>query len=187
MDELKKLEHLSLVSKVCTELDNHYNMNDKDLAEFIIDLAEKNPTFDKFKKVLHENGAENFADSFIENLLRIIKHMKPKNESKIEEKEPKTKMDKLAKNLPFLALPNDATKKQEVKKEVKEEKDTQEVDDMMNFLEAMAPSKRETSRSPERKRKGKILSTYSQCWFFYRVSGFHFSLFESFLLKNWRL
>ena len=39
MDELKKLEHLSLVSKVCTELDNHYNMNDKDLAEFIIDLA----------------------------------------------------------------------------------------------------------------------------------------------------
>ena len=164
MDELKKLEHLSLVSKVCTELDNHYNMNDKDLAEFIIDLAEKNPTFDKFKKVLHENGAENFADSFIENLLRIIKHMKPKNDSKNEanEKEPKTKMDKLAKNLPFLALPNDATKKQEVKKEVKEEKDTQEVDDMMNFLEAMAPSKWETSRSPERKRKGKILSSYSQ-------------------------
>merc|ERR1711963_515486 len=90
------------------------------------------------------------ADSFIENLLRIIKHMKPKHE---DEKEPKTKMDKLAKNLPFLALPNDATKKQEVKKEVKEEKDNQEVDDMMNFLEAMAPSKRETSKSPERKRK----------------------------------
>jgi hypothetical protein len=39
MEELAKLEHLSLVSKICTELDNHYNMNDKDLAEFIIDLV----------------------------------------------------------------------------------------------------------------------------------------------------
>ena len=51
MDELKKLEHQSLVSKVCTELDNHYNLNDKDLAEFIIDLAEKNSSFEKFKKL----------------------------------------------------------------------------------------------------------------------------------------
>ena len=46
MEELRKLEQLSLVSKVCTELDNHYNLNDKDLAEFIIDLAEKNPTLE---------------------------------------------------------------------------------------------------------------------------------------------
>lgn len=34
MDELEKLEHLSLVSKLCTELENHYNLNDKDLGEF---------------------------------------------------------------------------------------------------------------------------------------------------------
>ena len=33
MDELEKLEHLSLVSKVCTELDNHLGLNDKDLGE----------------------------------------------------------------------------------------------------------------------------------------------------------
>ena len=76
MDELRRLEHLSLVSKVCTELDNHYSMNDKDLAEFIIDLAEKNKSQEKFKKALLSNGAE-FADSFIENLLRIIQHMQP--------------------------------------------------------------------------------------------------------------
>ena len=113
MDELKKLEHLSLVSKVCTELDNHYNMNDKDLAEFIIDLAEKNSNFDKFKKVLLENGAD-FSDSFIENLLRLIKHMKPKHEELKVEKEPKNKIDKMAHNLPFLALPNDV-KKEEIK------------------------------------------------------------------------
>ncbi len=71
-DDLAQLTHLSLVSKVCTELDNHYSMNDKDLAEFIIDLAEKNPALDAFKKALDENGAE-FADSFIENILRLIK------------------------------------------------------------------------------------------------------------------
>lgn len=33
MDELAKLEHLSLVSKVCTELDNHLGINDKDLGK----------------------------------------------------------------------------------------------------------------------------------------------------------
>jgi ATP-dependent RNA helicase DHX8/PRP22 len=144
MDELQKLEHLSLVSKVCTELDNHYNMNDKDLAEFIIDLAEKNETFDQFKKVLVENGADSFSDSFIENLLRLIKHMKPnKSSSNNSKAEPKTKTDKLAHNLPFLALPNEA-KKEEVKKEAVEK-----VDVMMDLLESMAPSlQKERPKSP---------------------------------------
>ncbi|CAE1243048.1 DHX8 [Acanthosepion pharaonis] len=58
MDELQKLEHLSLVSKVCTELDNHLGLNDKDVAEFVISLADKNETFEKFKAALIENGAE---------------------------------------------------------------------------------------------------------------------------------
>ena len=47
MDELEKLEYLSLVSKVCMELENHLGLNDKDLADFVIALAEKNKTFDK--------------------------------------------------------------------------------------------------------------------------------------------
>lgn len=34
MDEVAKLEHLSLVSKVCTELDNHLGLNDKDLGKY---------------------------------------------------------------------------------------------------------------------------------------------------------
>lgn len=33
MDEVQKLEHLSLVSKICTELENHLGLNDKDLGE----------------------------------------------------------------------------------------------------------------------------------------------------------
>ena len=32
LDELQKLEYLSLVSKVCTELENHLGINDKDLG-----------------------------------------------------------------------------------------------------------------------------------------------------------
>lgn len=67
--ELDRLEHLSLVSKICTELDNHYSLNDKDLAEFLIDLAQKHPKLEDFKKQLEKNGAE-FSDSFIENILR---------------------------------------------------------------------------------------------------------------------
>lgn len=36
MDELSKLEHLSLVSKICTELENHLGLNDKDLGKTFI-------------------------------------------------------------------------------------------------------------------------------------------------------
>ena len=33
MDEINRLEQLSLVSKVCTELENHLGLNDKDLGK----------------------------------------------------------------------------------------------------------------------------------------------------------
>lgn len=33
MEELVKLEQLSLISKVCTELENHLNISDKDLGK----------------------------------------------------------------------------------------------------------------------------------------------------------
>ena len=36
MDEIQKLEYLSLVSKICTELDNHYGLNDKDLGNCML-------------------------------------------------------------------------------------------------------------------------------------------------------
>ena len=52
MEDLQKLEELSLVSKICTELENHLGINDKDLAEFVIALADKHPTVEKFKASL---------------------------------------------------------------------------------------------------------------------------------------
>ena len=36
---MEKLQELSLVSKVCTELENHLGMSDKTLAEFIIEMV----------------------------------------------------------------------------------------------------------------------------------------------------
>lgn len=38
MDELEKLEHLSLVSKICTELENHLGLNDKDLGKYFFNF-----------------------------------------------------------------------------------------------------------------------------------------------------
>lgn len=36
IDELSQLEYLSLVSKVCTELDNHLGISDKDLGVYLV-------------------------------------------------------------------------------------------------------------------------------------------------------
>lgn len=110
MDEL---EHLSLVSKICTELENHLGLNDKDVAEFIIDLANKNPTFDKFKKSLEAEGlADQFDDSFIANLLRLIQHMQPKKAARGRDDDAKPVIisdakEELRQKLPALAMPDD--------------------------------------------------------------------------------
>lgn len=73
---LDELQRLSLVSKICTELDNHLGLSDRTLAEFIIHLADEFPDPSAFRHALSENGAE-FPDSLSDNLLRIIGAMKP--------------------------------------------------------------------------------------------------------------
>ena len=77
MDDLAKLQYLSLVSKVCAELDAHLGVSDKTLAEFIIDLAQKHPELGAFRAALDENGAE-FPASFASNLLALVAKMMPK-------------------------------------------------------------------------------------------------------------
>lgn len=75
LDELKQLEHLSLVSKVTSELSNHLGVSDKVLAEFIIDLHAKSKNVSEFQTQLDQLGAE-LSASFVENLDRIIRTMK---------------------------------------------------------------------------------------------------------------
>lgn len=171
MEELRRLEYLSLVSKICTELENHLGLNDKDLAEFIIDLEHKNSTFDSFRKALHENGAE-FPDSFVTNLQRIINLMKPDRDTTELEGNGSiktAKADQLTRMFPGLALPNDkfsktyssggesanestsseseseCEKDNNKNKRNKSQKDD-DLDDVMDELEALAPSKRKQSK-----------------------------------------
>ncbi|KAJ8917644.1 hypothetical protein NQ315_005091 [Exocentrus adspersus] len=152
MNEVEKLEYLSLVSKVCTELENHLGMNDKDLAEFIIHLSEKNNTPDSFKKALIENGAE-FSDSFMSNLLRIIQHMKPKN-GKPGEDVKEYEKDTLAYKFPGLAIPNEQQKPLTDIETVTEEAE-EDVTDLMSQFEAQAPSRREKTKKDDEREIGK--------------------------------
>lgn len=76
MEGLKKLEYLSLVSKVCTELEAHIGCSDKTLAEFIIDLAQKCETQEQFGKSLKAEGAE-MPEYFVKTLLTIIHAILP--------------------------------------------------------------------------------------------------------------
>lgn len=168
------MEYLSLVSKICTELENHLGLNDKDLAEFIIDLEHKNSTFDSFRKALHENGAE-FPDSFVTNLQRIINLMKPDRDTAELEGNGSiktAKADQLTRMFPGLALPNDkfsktyssggesanestsseseseCEKDNNKNKRNKSQKDD-DLDDVMDELEALAPSKRKQSKKDD--------------------------------------
>lgn len=82
-DGLKKLEYLSLVSKVCSELETHLGFGDKVLAEFITELGRNCETVEEFDSKLKENGAE-MPDYFVRTLLTIIHAILP----------PKSKSDK---------------------------------------------------------------------------------------------
>ncbi|XP_034939713.1 ATP-dependent RNA helicase DHX8 [Chelonus insularis] len=152
--EIEKLEHLSLVSKICTELENHLGLNDKDLAEFIIHLATKNPTFEGFKRALAENGGE-LSDSFMENLLRIIQHMKPPKTSNNESVSKNSPKNELAKKFPALAMPNDTSNNVN-------DDDDDIVKQAMASLEALAPSSAQknenttkTSKETDKKEKSR--------------------------------
>uniref|UniRef100_A0A8R1XW19 RNA helicase n=1 Tax=Onchocerca volvulus TaxID=6282 RepID=A0A8R1XW19_ONCVO len=104
---MEELERLSLVSRVCVELDNHFGLADKDVAEFIIYLATENPTFDKFKEAIMEEGlADQFNDSLLANLLRIIQSMQLKKNDVVTVKTLTNDKELLRETLPALAMPN---------------------------------------------------------------------------------
>ncbi|KAK9715643.1 hypothetical protein RND81_06G179000 [Saponaria officinalis] len=68
---MKTLNYLSLVSKVCSELDSHVGTSDKVLAEFIIELGHSCENVDQFDAELKKFGAE-LPDYFVKTLLIII-------------------------------------------------------------------------------------------------------------------
>ncbi|KKY22326.1 putative atp-dependent rna helicase dhx8 [Diplodia seriata] len=78
MDDLSSLELLSLVSKVTSELHNHLNVADKTLAEFIIDQHLQCKSLNEFKAKLVDIGADDFPQSLIESIDRLVLTMHPK-------------------------------------------------------------------------------------------------------------
>lgn len=92
-DLLKKLNYLSLVSKVCAELETHLGVGDKVLAEFITDLGRTCESVEEFDSKLKDNGAE-MPDYLVRTLLTIIHAILPprkKSDSKIKDKKEKVK------------------------------------------------------------------------------------------------
>ena len=81
MDDFASLELLSLVSKVTSELQNHLGINDKTLAEFVIDQHSKCKSLTEFKTQMEAMGAE-FPQSLVESVDRLILTMHPKFKSK---------------------------------------------------------------------------------------------------------
>ncbi|KAJ1657800.1 DEAH-box ATP-dependent RNA helicase prp22 [Dispira simplex] len=78
MDDLQKLEYLSLVNKIASELQNHLGIADTVVAEFVIDLHDSSPDYATFQSKLRETGCE-FPDWFVENLNRLITTLRPKS------------------------------------------------------------------------------------------------------------
>ncbi|CAB1337977.1 unnamed protein product, partial [Coregonus sp. 'balchen'] len=157
VEELKRLEYLSLVSKV---------------SEFVICLAEKQPTFDGFKSLLLKNGAD-FTDSLISNLLRLIQTMRPSKASTSKVSEPvvkqKSEKDKLKEMFPGLCRPDNPAPVP------LEDDDVKVADAAMKELEMFMPSvsgtnstsrldnKRQRSRSRSQDRDRKRRSRSPSC------------------------
>lgn len=77
---LAKLQHLSLTSQICSELENHVDISDKTLAEFIIHLAEEAVDVNNFISKLTENGAD-FPLPFCRRMYSIVESMMPKKQN----------------------------------------------------------------------------------------------------------
>ncbi|KAL2833566.1 P-loop containing nucleoside triphosphate hydrolase protein [Aspergillus pseudoustus] len=88
MDDLQSLEHLSLISRITNELQNHLGINDKVVAEFVVDMHLKCASFSDFKSQLEENGAE-FPNSLLESVDRLVLTMHPKYKSRNQKQQEK--------------------------------------------------------------------------------------------------
>ncbi|KAL5072136.1 hypothetical protein RYX36_023023 [Vicia faba] len=115
-DGLKeKLDYLSLVSKVCTELESHTGTGDKVLAEFITDLGHSSESVEEFDSKLKENGAE-MPDYFVRTLLTIIHAILPPKPNKEKENQKETATSKT--KFKALSISDDRDRAKELRNEI---------------------------------------------------------------------
>ncbi|KAA1467822.1 P-loop containing nucleoside triphosphate hydrolase protein [Dentipellis sp. KUC8613] len=157
--DLYNLEFLSLVAKITQEIDNHTGLNDKTLAEFVIDLHDQSKTLPEFKQKLKDVGAD-FPESFVENMDRLILTLHPKHKKKSSKSNGKGKenadaipeQDRQKRLFPGLALAD-----QEWQPPITKDALMKEVDDMMSQFESSAKKSKarpaEDERSSKRQRR----------------------------------
>ncbi|KAI8913654.1 ATP-dependent RNA helicase DHX8 [Gorgonomyces haynaldii] len=125
MTELDQLEYLSLISKITNELFNHYQLDDKVVAEYIVNLHIKSKDLSDFKRRLDKMEA-GFKETFIEQLDRLIQAMLP--ESYKNRKKKKSEWEKEDKShFPGLQLSNTAPVSLETQKRKREKLDREPV------------------------------------------------------------
>nr|XP_010926652.1 probable pre-mRNA-splicing factor ATP-dependent RNA helicase DEAH5 isoform X2 [Elaeis guineensis] len=116
-DGLKKLEYLSLVSKICTELESHVGCGDKVLAEFITELGRRSETVEEFDAKLKENGAE-MPDYFVRTLLTIIHAIVPPKPKSAKPSSDQNQDKKKSSAFPALSRPDDLERAKELRREI---------------------------------------------------------------------
>lgn len=156
MDDLQSLELFSLVSRITSEIQNHLGVNDKTLAEFVIDQHLKCGSFADFSKSMEEMGAE-FPRSLLESIDRLVLTMHPKYKSKKTETTNKSAgdddmdvldaLEKKARVFKGLAVPD---KVQQWDEENVEEGDAKAdaMDDTFAMLEGLAGKARQDKPAP---------------------------------------
>lgn len=73
MDKLEELRHLSLVSKVCVEIQNHLGIEDKVLAEYLISLVRKSPDIMSFRSMVASAcGGKPLPDALTASVYRAV-------------------------------------------------------------------------------------------------------------------
>lgn len=153
---LTELEELSVISKICQELENHVGISDKGLAEFIMALyREATGDLGRFQSLLDENGAE-FPASFCQSLHRMIAHLLQgfKDASmnyKPAAEDGATDGDKTL-QFPGLALPNMERKDLDSLVEIDQKEDSlkrQELHSTLDELERLRTKVSSTERADE--------------------------------------
>ena len=146
MTPMERLQYLSLVSKVCTELENHIGIGDKTLAEFVIHLAEDANDAVAFHGKLKSKGAE-MPMSFVKNLFNIIGKMRPRK--KIQTSKPKNALEeKKRKEFSGLAIPDSKVTLDPFASSDEEETSTKREEDRNSSYRSRRSRSRERDRRP---------------------------------------
>ncbi|CDF38530.1 Putative ATP-dependent RNA helicase DHX8 [Chondrus crispus] len=72
MDELEKLRHLSLVSKVCVEMQNHLGTEDRGSAEFLISLVHESHDLMSFRTLVASACGKPLPDALTASIYRSV-------------------------------------------------------------------------------------------------------------------